>query len=233
MNNMRDWKNFFRENAIYKELSKLNRRLDNSNDLIEISEILQELDEIKDYSVSLIKGVKDSDEFAFEELMKTKDIRNFIYYYAYAINKYHKFCYDEETVVYEIKYNIFNHIKTRYRIYNKPNELSLLIVSMRKWIRGRVSNSLKEHNFPKTDDNICNKTIEVIDNDSTELLVDELVEKCLNDEEKIIFDLRFYKSMGLVEIGNIIGMSKDSVRRKYKKALDKMKDEILGQGEQK
>lgn len=229
---MRDWKSFIKENAIYKEIMKIEKKLDKCNDLIEINNLLNDLEGIREYSVSLIEKVKNSDEKAFEELMQTKDMRNFIYYYAFAINKYHKFFYDEEVVIHEIKFNIFNHIKTRYRIYNKPNEISLLIVSMRKWIRGRVSNSLKEYYFPKKDENISKKVIEVVDHDSSKFIIDEIVDSCLEKKEKDVFELRFYNRMGLVETGRELGISKDSVSRRYKKALKKIKEEIVEQGEQ-
>ena len=222
-----DWQEKFNTKPIFKYLRKLDEKIAKCDNLIDLLELEQEKDSIKEFSVGILQRIKDGDEFAFNELIQLKDIRNFIYYYAYCIGKYHKFFYDEEIIVQEIMYQLFYHIKKNYRIYYQPNEISLLIVSMRGWIRQNVSKSLKRNFFPKRDEYLKTSNVEEDEDCFSDVFVEDYLDQSgLTERERKVFQLRFYDMYGYVEIGKIMGFSKDSAQRSYIKALEKIKKVI-------
>lgn len=195
-----------------------------------IAAIDKYLDELRSYQVDLLQGIKDGKEHAFDELLEVKDIRNFIYHYAWHIRKYFRFHYSEEDVVNEIKYQLFYSIKNNYRIYNQPNEFSLLINSMRRWIKQKVGNELKDTYRPKVDNFLPQLFIEDESYDGTETWVREVMDKILTDEDKRVFELRFFEGMGYKQIGIKMGKSKDAIQRRYEKILFLIKNYLEGIG---
>lgn len=145
---MNELRELFKKSTILEETRRLNKIIDKSNDLLEINECNERLDKIRDYSVSLLKSIKRGNDESFDELIEIKDMRNFIYYNTFKISKRYNNRCDEEYIVNEIKFRIFYQIKTNYRIYNKFNEISLLINSMRRWIIQSTVSSMYEDVFP-------------------------------------------------------------------------------------
>lgn len=211
----------------YAEAVNVISETDN-NDLI--AAIEKYLDDLRRYQVKLIQDIKDGEKSAFDRLLEVKDIRNFIYHYAWHIRKYFNFNYSEDDIVNEIKYQLFYTIKNNYRIYNQPNEISLLINSMRRWIKQKVSSELKETYRPKTDSYLPQLFIEDNSYDRTEPWVREIMEKILTDEDREVFELRFFKGMGYKQIGIQMGKSKDAIQRRYEKILRQIKGYLEGIG---
>jgi predicted DNA-binding protein (UPF0251 family) len=202
-----------------------------TNNFHESKVIKNEIDKFRVYSVKLLEDVKKSDDDAFNELVNIKDIRNFTYHYAYHIEKYHRYKYKLDYIVDEIKMNIFYHIKRNYRIYDEPHELSLLINSMRGWIKHKVSEGLKSTYKPKDDDYISEIYVEDTSYDETEFHVREIVKEFLDEEELKVFELRFFSNMNYDDIAAIVGKSRatcqriyvNKIKRKLKKCLGEMK----------
>lgn len=211
-----------------EKTSKITKYLKKDDELTENEIILlkQKQIEIKNYAVGLLTSIKNGDNNAFEELLKIRDIRNFIYHYSFHIRKYHKFRYSENDVIHEIKFQMYYHISQNYRIYNEPHEFSLLIGSMRNWIKPKVSNALKTIYKPKDDDYITETYLEETEYDDSELIVRDYMNCYLDEYEQVIFELRFFKQMNLVDIGEQVGKGKDSVARRYEKILLKLKEEL-------
>ena len=200
----------------YDEAIKL---IDRTKD-VEVANALENyLDRLREYQVSMIQKVKDGDEEAFNQLMEVKDIRNFIYHYAYHIRKYFNFSYKEIDVVNEIRYQIYYTIRHNYRIYNQPNEISLLINSMRRWIKQKVSSELKEVYSPKCDNYLPHLSIEDTSYDGTEKWVREVIEKTLSPEDRQIFELKFFDDEKYRRIAEKVDKSYDVVVRRYRRSL--------------
>lgn len=203
---------------------------ESDNEMV-IAAIEKYLDDLKDYQVNLLQAIKDGEESAFHELVKVKDIRNFIYHYAWHIRKFYNYRYSEDDVVNEIKYQIFILVKKNYRIYNQPNEFSLLINSMRRWIKQKVSEELKELYRPKSDGYLSRINVEDETYDGTEDWVREIMTKILTPEDQKIFEYRFFGELGYKEIGLKVGKSKDAIKRRYEKNLAQIKGYLEGSGE--
>jgi len=186
------------------------------------------LEDMKNYQVGLIRGVQEGSDEAFEELTSVKDIRNFIYHYAWHIRKYYNFSYREADVVNEIKFQIFYTIKHNYRIYDQPNEFSLLINSMRRWIKQKVGSELTENYHPKTDSYLTTINIEDDSYDWSESWVREIMNKILSEDDRQIFEMRFFKGMKYKQIGEKIGKSKDAVQRRHEKIKKQIKGYLEG-----
>lgn len=202
-----------------------------SEDEVVIVAVEKFLDDLRDYQVNLLEDVKNGVESAFDELVQVKDIRNFIYHYAWHIRKYYNFRYKEEDIVNEIKHQIFLLIKKNYRIYNQPNEFSLLINSMRRWIKQKVGSELKELYRPKNDSYLSRINVEDDSFDHTEGWVRGIMAKILTPEDQKIFELRFFGGFGYKEIGVKLGKSKDAIKRRYEKNLTQIKGYLEGSGE--
>lgn len=188
------------------------------------------LDDLRVFQVDLIQAVKDGEEFAFEKLLEVKDIRNFIYHYAWHIRKFFNFRYSEKDIVNEIKYQLFYTVRNNYRIYNVPNEISLLINSMRRWIKQKVGEELTKSYKPKIDNYLPHLNIEDESYDRTESWVYEITEKILSIEDQRVFKLRFFDGYGYKHIGLETGKSKDAVQRRYEKILKQIKGYLEGIG---
>lgn len=182
------------------------------------------LDFTKDWATSLLERIKSGDADAFDELIETRDIRNFVHHYAYHIGKYHHFNYDKLEIVNEIHIQMFYHIKKNYRIYNEPHEISLLIMSMRNWIRQKVSKILTKNNISEIHEEFNERSVSEKWRDESEITLEEILNKCLTEEERIVFDLRFYDDLTFVGMGEKLGKSKDTMQRKYLSILDKIKN---------
>jgi hypothetical protein len=214
-------KELFRTKPIYQELAIIRDKIATTNDLIEKKQFEIYEDRIREFSVSLLLKVKSKEEGAFEELMNIKDMRNFLHFYTYHIREFQKFRYSKQNVLHEVRFQIFYHVVNNYRIYEEPHEISLLITSMRNWIRQKVSYALKNTYNPKDDEKLDQVFLESSALDDSEILVRDLVERYLDDEEEKVFELRFFEGRGFVEIGRAIGSSKDTAQRRYKRALRK------------
>lgn len=81
--------------------------------------------------------------------------------------------------------------------------------------------------FPKSDENLKVSIIDSEFSDYSIAVVNELIDKCLDDREREIFELRFFDNYRFMEIAKIIGSNKDTVHRTYKKSLDKIKEELM------
>lgn len=214
---------YFHKHTIIDELQKIKKEKQNADE--EYLKYLNDYEnEIQKYSVDLLEDIVIGDNQAFDDFLKIKDIRNFIYYYAYHINKYHKFRFHNETIVHEIKVQIYNHIIRNYRIYYEPHEFSLLINSMRKWLKLKVNESIKIVFMPKNDERLNQSFLDAECEDSDDFVVRDLMERYLDEEEKQVFELRFFDNMGYVEIGEEMGFSKDTAQRRYNKCLEKLKE---------
>ncbi|WP_257064304.1 RNA polymerase sigma factor [Priestia megaterium] len=212
----------FKTKPIYHEITEIRTQL--KKDITpEDRRYLEEREEqIRAYSVFLLDRVKNREEGAFEELMQIKDMRNFLHFYTHHIREYHKFRYGKQNVLHEVRFQIFYHVVNNYRIYNEPHEISLLIMSMRNWIRQKVSGALKSTYNPKDDERLEAIFLEETEIDDTEMLVRDLVDRYLDDEERMVFEMKFFEERGFVEIGIEIGASKDTAQRRYKRALNKL-----------
>lgn len=221
----------FHDYPIYKELDKIKKRIDTTDDMIEMLELEDDLMVIKEFSIKLIQDVKDGKEFAFDTLMSIKDMRNFLYHYAYHIAKHHKFKYKENDILHEIRHQIFYHIKKNYRLYNEPHEIGLLIMSMRGWIKQKVSNSLKPFYHPKTDSYLKQFFLDSGEGNISDVYVNDILTKCLTKEEYEVYVLRVEQNYRLYEIGELMGYSKDTAKRRYQRAIEKLKKELEGADE--
>lgn len=222
MKNSTQMMELFKSKPIFEELAELRLKIATTDDLKIKGELELYEDRIREFSVSLLKRVKARENGAFEELMSLKDMKNFLHFYAYHIRDYHKFRYSKQNVLHEIRFQIFYHVVNNYRIYNEPHEISLLITSMRNWIRQKVSTALKNTYNPKDDEKLDQVFLVGDATDDTEVLVWDLIDRYLDKEEKTVFELKFFEERGFVEIGKFIGASKDTAQRRYKKALNKL-----------
>lgn len=211
----------FKQKPIYQELAEIRTRMKVTDDENERKELMEYEDRIRVYSVFLLDRVKNREDGAFEELMQIKDMRNFLHFYTYHIREFYKFKYGKQNVLHEVRFQIFYHVVNNYRIYNEPHEISLLITSMRGWIRQKVAGALKLTYSPKNDEKIEASFLEETEIDSSELLVRDLMERYLDETEKKVFEMKFFENRGYVEIGIEIGASKDTAQRRYKRALSK------------
>jgi len=216
-------KELFRHKPIFQELAEVRTKISRAEDEKAKKEFEAYEDQIREFSVFILQRVKDREDGAFEDLMNLKDMRNFLHFYTYHIREYHKFRYTKQNVIHEVRYQIFYHVVNNYRIYNEPHEISLLIMSMRNWIRQKVSNALKNTYNPKNDEILDQVFLEASDFDDTEIIVRDLVNRYLNDDERMVFELKFFQGRGYVDIGQQIGTSKDTAQRRYKSALEKLK----------
>lgn len=216
--------------TIIEQFSQAKEILNSTKDKELAKEIKIFLDELRDYQVSIIKAVKNGEDAAFNELIKVKDINNFIYHYAWHIQKYYRFKYREIDVVNEIKYQIYYTVKKNYRIYNQPNEFSLLINSMRRWIKQKVGSELKDTYKPKRDDFLPVINIEDESHDFSETWVREVAANILTPEDQIVFELRFFEGRGYKQIGERLGKSKDAMQRRYEKIMRQIKGYLEGNG---
>lgn len=210
--------------TIIKKFTMANELLAETNDEETSKAINKYLDDLRDYQVNIILRIKNGDEKAFEEFLNIKDIQNFIYHYAWHIRKYFRFYFTEDDVVHEIQYQMYYIIRKNYRIYNQPNEISLLINSMRSWIRQKVSKELTANYKPKRDMTLSNYYIEDKTQDTSEFFVREIMDEVLSEEDKEIFELRFFCGYGYKQIGQMVGKSKDAIQRRYNKILEQIKD---------
>lgn len=213
-----DWQKELHKN----ECHDLIRKLESEHSGIELQ---RHLEGLKEYSVGIIEEIRENKEFAFEKLIMSRDIRNFCYYYAYHIAKYHNFYFTKEETLVEIYNQLFLHLKRNYRVYDEPHEFSLIINSMRGWIRYKVSNALVKVNSKMDRDTLEHTFIEE-DVNYSDFEVDELAQKVLNEEEYSVFTKRFFDYMIYKDIGRDMGYSKDSAQRTYFRALEKIKDQI-------
>lgn len=209
--------------TIIAKYIKAEEVLSETHDINTLTAIEKYIDDLRVYQVNLLMAIKNGEEFAFDELIQTKDIRNFIYHYSWHIFKFYNFQYREEDIIHEIKHQIFHTIKVNYRIYNKPNELSLLINSMRRWIKQKVGSELTEVYRPKVDDSLAAILIEDESHDASVSWVRETAQKLLDNEDLQIFELRFLQGLGYKEIGIEMNKSKDAMQRRYKKILRQLK----------
>lgn len=219
-------KELFQTKPIYKELKEVRKEIAKTNDEHKKNELELYEDRIRKFSVSVLERVKNNEENSFENLMMIKDMRNFLHYYAYQIRKFHKFRYKKQNVLHEIRFQIFYHVSNNYRIYNEPHEISLLIMSMRGWIKQKVSEELSNAYKPKEDEQINNAFLECTEFDDTKVFVYDLINRYLDDEEREVFELKFFEGRGFVEVGKIMGFSKDTAQRRYKRSLNKIKKVI-------
>jgi hypothetical protein len=216
--------------TIIQQFIKANEIINLSRDEVLIAEMKLFLDELREYQVNLLVAVKSGEEFAFDELLQVKDINNFIYHYAWHIQKYYRFQYSEIDVVSEIKCQIYYMIRKNYRIYNQPNEFSLLINSMRRWIKQKVGSELKDTYKPKRDEFLPVLFIEDESYDYSESWVRDVAEKILTPEDQIVFELRFFEGRGYKQIGQELGKSKDAMQRRYEKILRQIRGYLEGNG---
>lgn len=221
-------KEHFTQKAIYLEIRKLRSEISKG---INVKDNEEKLTKIRDYSVDLLNRIKNKEDEAFNELIQLKDIRNFIYHYSFYIRKYHKFKVDEQNVLHELRFQIFYHISQNYRIYNEPHEISLLIVSMRSWIRQKVSRSLKGEYDALNDAPIDPKYLEDNNSDFTKVMVDEILDDYLDDQENDVFKLRFYGNYQFNQIGEMLGISIHKSRRTFERAKLKLKSVLEKEGE--
>lgn len=210
--------------TLIKKFTVAKELLAETNDEETSKAIEKYLNDLRDYQVDILLRIKSGDEKAFEEFLNIKDIRNFVYYYAWHIRKYFRFYFSEDDVVHEIQYQMYYIIRKNYRIYNQPNEISLLINSMRSWIRQKVSGELLADYKPKKDMMLSNYNVEDQSQDTSELWVREIMDKTLSEEDTEIFELRFFDGYGYKQIGQMVGKSKDAIQRRYNKILDQIKD---------
>lgn len=212
-----DIKELFKEKVMYLELDEAEKTMKDD-------ELRKFKNDIRMYIVPLIKRVKNKDDGAFEELLETKDMRNFIHHHAYHTGKYFRFKYKQDDIFHEMKVQIFYHIVKNYRIYNEPHEMGLLIMSMRSWIRLKVSEALRSTYKPKDDEYIDSEVMDLAEiQDTSEKSIERIADEYLDDEEREVFEKRFFEDKLLVEIGNEMGFSKDTASRRYKNSLEKLK----------
>lgn len=221
MNECKSLREVFKQKPIYQELAEIRTRIKTTKDEEEKKRLIEYEDQIRVYSVFLLDRVKNREEGAFEELMRIKDMRNFLHFYTYHIREFYKFKYGKQNVLHEVQFQIFYHVVNNYRIYNEPHEISLLITSMRGWIRQKVAGALKITYSPKSDEKIDSAFLEETEMDNSELLVRDLMDRYLDETEKKVFEMKFFENKGYVEIGVEIGASKDTAQRRYKRALNK------------
>ncbi|QJT70430.1 hypothetical protein [Microcystis phage MaeS] len=214
--------------TIIERVMKANEIIKTTDHKCIADEMVKYLDELREYQVGLIQNVKDGKEFAFDELVQVKDITNFIYHYAWHIRKFYRFQYREIDVVSEIKFQIYYMIQKNYRIYNQPNEISLLIHSMRRWIKQKVGNELQDVYKPKRDEFLPVLFIEDESYDYSEAWVREAIDKILTPEDRKVFELRFFEGKGYKQIGQELGKSKDAINRRYEKILRQIKGYVEG-----
>lgn len=214
--------------TIISQVKKANEIISVTEDKELAAELEKFLDDLRVYQVNLIQAVKDGEEFAFDELLQVRDINNFIYYYAWCVQKYYRFHYKEIDIVSEIKCQIYYTIKKNYRVYNQPNEFSLLINSMRRWIKQKVGSELKDTYKPKQDDYLPVLFIEDESFDYSEAHVREVAQKILTSEDQVVFELRFFEGRGYKQIGQRLGKSKDAIQRRYEKILRQIKGYLEG-----
>ena len=217
----REIESFLANKTVRDEVKRIKKAKLNSKSQTEINELDHRLDLIRMYTVNLIERIKDKDDFAFDDLMKIKDMRNFVHYYARHIREYRNSKFSKLDSVHEIKFQVFNHIVRNYRIYDEPHEVSLLIMSMRGWIRQNANKSLQITYMPKQDDYLEQVYLEDTIDDS-EMLVRDLANRYLPKKEMSVFELRFFEQRGFEDIGEILNISKSAAHNRYERALSKL-----------
>lgn len=217
---------YFFDKTFMDELKLIRDDIQNHPDPDYINSLKAYKNDIREYSVDLIERIKSNEHGAFDELMSLKDMRNFLHHYSFHIRKSFHFNVSEEQAEQEILYEIFLHISMRYRIYNEPHEISLLINSMRGWIMLRVKKTIIQSNLPKQEDEVKFEHFGDCETDDTELVVRDLSERHLNETERYVFERRFFDHMFFEDIAQEMGVTRSTIKRRYDKALDKIKDHM-------
>lgn len=215
-----------KKKTVRDKIAEARKIKEESNDEFVHLAINTYLDKLKMEIVTILEGIKNSDDESFEKLLKIKDIKNFIHYYAYQICEYHVRRYKLDDIVSEIKFQLFYHIKKNYRIYYEVDELSLLINSMRQWIKFKTSDALKTVYKPKKleEDYLPELFIEDMSYDGSHIEIMELAEQLLEEKYLTVFKLRLNEDLTFEAIGEIIGMSVDTSKRRWDKSLEIFKD---------
>ena len=216
------------KNRTYADKIKAARELkkNHENNELVISAADHYLESIKIHVNSLIKRIKESDNEAWDEFSELPDVRNFMHYYTHNIGEFYRFKYSMEVILNEVRLQVFYHIKKNYRPYNKIDELSLVIHSMRSWIKFKVGKGLNSVYKPKKEEEQFLPNIELVDEtiDETKNEMLEVAENLLDKECYTVLYHKIVDDYTLTKIGEIMGFSVDTAKRRYDKSIKIMKD---------
>jgi hypothetical protein len=201
------------------------RKENEENELV-IKAVDHYLDSIRIHVNSLLSRIKESDNEAWEEFSELPDIRNFMHYYTHNIGEFYRFRYSMEVILNEVRLQMFYHIKRNYRPYDKVDEISLLIHSMRSWIKFKVGKGLSSVYKPKKEEEQFLPNIELIDEtiDETKEEMLEIAQGLLTEECYKVFYHKIVDDFTLTKIGEVMGFSVDTAKRRYDKSIVIMKE---------
>jgi len=216
------------KNRTFADKIKAARKLkkDNKEDELIVKAVDHYLDSIRVYVVGLLERIKESDDEAWNEFSDLPDIRNFIHYYTHNIGEFYKFRYSMDVILHEVKWQMFYHIKKNYRPYDDTDEISLLIHSMRSWIKFKVGKAISQVYKPKNPEEEFLPNIEIIDDgyDETKGEMLEIAKNLLDDQCYQVLCYKIIDDHNLTKIGKLMGFSVDTAKRRYEKAIGVMKE---------
>ncbi|QQO38714.1 RNA polymerase sigma factor [Bacillus phage BCPST] len=216
------------KNRTFADKIKVARKLkkEHKKDELVVKAVDHYLDSIRVYVVDLLERIKESDNDAWEEFSDLPDIRNFIHYYTHSIGEFYKFRYSMDIILHEVRWQMFYHIKKNYRPYNDTDEISLLIHSMRSWIKFKVGKAISQVYKPKNPEEEFLPNTEIIDDshDESKFETLEIAKSLLDDECYQVLCYKVLDEFSLIKIGELMGFSDDTAKRRYEKAIKTIKN---------
>ncbi|MFR5267319.1 sigma-70 family RNA polymerase sigma factor [Clostridium sp.] len=153
------------------------------------------------------------------------------------------FKYFENTIKHLIiKYNLYdfeNHIFEKLWILSEKIDISsfkdskgldnFIFISLKNFCLTLCSknNYYKDHNiFCIDDDDFYHNSLILTDFNYSNIIFNDLISR-LNTREKEIITYKFKNNYSDIEIGNILGISRQAVNKSLNKSLNKLKKEVI------
>ena len=197
-----------------------------------ITEILNSNDEqykkqsIK-YSLQLLNDVKNGNELAFENLVKTKDIKKFIKIKSRIVKRTLKNI-SLNDIKNEMVISIYRHLKENYEIGKRDNELFLFVYSMNKWIAQKTIRTLGELSKTKRDLTLYENELVSDQISPYEVAFVKDLKTVLEPSELPIFELYFVNRLNISDVSKTLKMPNSSTLRRVNKIKYKLQNYIGG-----
>lgn len=182
----------------------------------------EEKRKLQQYSTEIIKGIKRGDDKAFDDFLNILDVKKCVNQITRTI--YNKFDANVSVDVIKNELNIliYHFIKTNYRIYNQPNEIQMVLVSMYGWLGGKASKRIYNNLYPKIDEYLgCCDMMEY--NALAEVELKIALQEILTEEEYKLFEDRYVENKTFTEIGKEMNLAESTIRNRHKLLLEKIK----------
>lgn len=161
----------------------------------------------------LLIKIADGDDSAFERLyIKT---RRGVYAFLYT---YYRNSHDTEDAM----HSVYLRIKRKIHLYNAGGNARSWILEIAK--NYALSDLMRQKRIELTDDESTFNSH--AHSQSSEFIITDLMERYLSDEERKIIVLHVIWGYKHREIAELLGLPMGTVRSKYKRAVDKLKEAV-------